>query len=518
MRTPTQSIDIIAEWGTTYLGQVIAIDSQSDEKSETIPSTQGQRHLSDVLRAFFEGLGYAATQDDYANLIVTVDSNLGEADVPAVAFMVHMDTSEGTEAVAQMETAPAWDGSRVVYPANERLTVSAERYPATRFFVGEDLLHGPGAAPIGLDDKLGMSELMTLARILRENPDLPHGRLLLIFRPDEEIGRMAAVEGLAAHLEAEGVRYGYTVDGITPFEVNVENFNAARALVSVPSGPVEAVGRRVDVRIHGVKSHGATAKAEGYLNATLVLARAMAHLSDVAQPVGFASDSLAETSADAAFLVADAAGEAALLAALRAELEPHAWRGAELIEVASGAPNGSERAGLDRVVRHLLTFLETPGVHPRLSEESDGHQGYSNPYFLSETDGHWQLHYRLRDFSPDGLTGRKDHVVRVCQASGLNADAAQIDDQYVNMGPDMAAFPELVEWAVKAMEPLGQTAITDPIRGGTGVDPFLSRGIPVANLGTGYFAPESEKELTSRQNIARHALWLTNLVQVIASP
>ena len=44
----------------------------------------------------------------------------------------------------------------------------------------------------------------------------------------------------------------------------------------------------------------------------------------------------------------------------------------------------------------------------------------------------------------------------------------------------------------------------------------IERNIPVANLGTGYFAPESEKELTSRQNIARHALWLAHLVQAIA--
>ena len=52
-----------------------------------------------------------------------------------------------------------------------------------------------------------------------------------------------------------------------------------------------------------------------------------------------------------------------------------------------------------------------------------------------------------------------------------------------------------------------------PIRGGTGVDPFLDKGVAVANLGTGYFAPESEKELTSLQNLAGHARWLVALVQ-----
>jgi di/tripeptidase len=70
-----------------------------------------------------------------------------------------------------------------------------------------------------------------------------------------------------------------------------------------------------------------------------------------------------------------------------------------------------------------------------------------------------------------------------------------------------------VDWPREAAAALGQQAPVLPIRGGTGVDPFLERGIPVANLGTGYFAPESEKEFTSLQLMARHALWLTLLVQ-----
>ena len=85
------------------------------------------------------------------------------------------------------------------------------------------------------------------------------------------------------------------------------------------------------------------------------------------------------------------------------------------------------------------------------------------------------------------------------------------------MGSVLSQYPELVTWAEAALTAIDQPAMKSPIRGGTGVDPFLERGIPVANLGTGYFAPESEKELTSKQNIARHALWLTHLVQVVTT-
>ena len=38
----------------------------------------------------------------------------------------------------------------------------------------------------------------------------------------------------------------------------------------------------------------------------------------------------------------------------------------------------------------------------------------------------------------------------------------------------------------------------------------------IANMGTGYFALESEKEFTSMQFLAGHARWLVALVKVVA--
>ncbi len=527
---PRQDLETLANWGTEYLNRVIAIDSQSDEESDTIPSSEGQRRLSDDLRSYFEELGYKAEQDPHANLIVTLPSNLPEGkDCPATAFMVHMDTSEGTQAVSSLETTPAWDGSKVRYPANDRLSVTAENYPATKYFLGEDLLYGPGAYPVGLDDKLGMAELMTLARVLKEDPAIGHGELILVFRPDEEIGRMEAVQGLAAELRRRGVRYGYTVDGITPFEINVENFNASRGRITIEGGPLElpaaAVGRLVTLDLRGVNTHGATAKPEGYLNSTVIAARAVKALADPDHivPVDLRSDPALECNARAVFLVRGESEndldrlQQTLTKAFEAEVKPHAWKGAAV------EPEGAEPAPADggdatdaarRLLAHVQTFLETPGVEPLLSEDSEGFQGYSNPYLVQRKDGALVLDYRLRDFSPEGLKQREDHLRSVAKATGL---AAEITAQYVNMGPELAKHPQLVEWAEEAMRALDMTPVKEPIRGGTGVDPFLEQGIPVANLGTGYFAPESEKELTSRQNLARHALWLTHLVQVIAN-
>lgn len=519
MKTPTTTLDTLADWGTNYLTQVIAIDSQSDESSETIPSSEGQRRLSAHLAEVFGAFGFATEQDDYANLIVTVPATEGLETTPALALMVHVDTAEGTLAVPQLVEVTAWDGGIISYPENSRLTVSAEHYAETRYFVGEDVLHGPGTAPVGLDDKLGMAELMTLARLLSEE-DIPHGPVLLVFRPDEEIGRMAAVEGLAVTLKDRGVRFGYTIDGLTPFEINVENFNASRGDLEVPRSPVdESPARCLRCAVYGVKSHGATAKAEGYLNAILIVSRALADLGprDDVQLSHFETNSASESDAEVVFaLFGDVeVAEGDLRRALDAQIAPHAGRGAHLVvEPVDSQPADT---GLAQILALVGRFVVAPGVSPILSEDSEESEGYSNPYALRPVGDGWGLSFRLRAFDEAELRAREAHLQEVVESGALASATLRISQQYVNMGPVLADYPELVDYATAALVPLGEPAVHAPIRGGTGVDPFLDQGIPVANLGTGYFAPESEKELTSRQNIARHALWLTYLVQAVAA-
>ena len=548
-----QSFAELCDLGAELLRRVIAIESQSDALSETIPSTEGQRKLSEYLAGYFTELGFSTTSDASANLLATVPGNIaGEA--PKVAFMVHIDTAEGTRAIPELNTLPAWDGGRIPYPENERLEVSVARYPETRVFLGQDLLFGPGQRAMGLDDKLGMAEMMLLAHILATNPDLPRPDMVLVGRPDEEIGRMAAVEGLADEFARRGVTHGYTVDGLDPFEINTENFYAAGAEVRFVGRPLAlaeaAVARVVTLLVEGAKSHGATAKAEGYFNATMAFVQAFPGLDPFARPgessesagsipVGFETDATAETSATLRFLLrADSeaqldSAQADLIGRFDKVLAPHGYKGAQ-VSLVSRESVPADRPVTDELIQlhaHLCAFVasgrsagesgelsgqsgEVP--EPLLSEHSDGYQGYSNPHFVRPTGepGRIELSYRLRDFTVENLSLRKKHVQRLADSAGL---AVEIADQYINMGPGLAAYPELVEWAERA----ARAALVDvkraPIRGGTGVDPFLARNIPIANLGTGYFAPESEKEFTSRQVLARTALWLTQLVQVIAT-
>ena len=508
------TLEELAALGTANLERVIAIDSQSREASETIPSSEGQVRLAAELATAFGELGLESRQDDNANLIVRIPASPGAEGAPSLALMVHMDTAEGTAAVPRLHVVPAWDGTLVRYPENDRLHVSVADYPQLAPYVGEDLLHGPGLCPVGFDDKLGMAELMTLAQVLAREPDVVHGDILLVFRPDEEIGRMEAVEGLAGELAAAGVRFGYTVDGLDRFEINSENFNAARAHVRF-TGATGGQRTGLIVRVDGVKSHGATAKAEGYRNATVIVTRALASLgwrSDIL-PVAWESSPATEVDAVVTFAVAEGAREA-LLGALEAEIAPHVRRGA-VITVVGEEPAVREGDAVLRALRHIARFLEVAVTHPVLSEHSAGHQGYSNPYAVHGDGAAATVEYRLRDFDPAALEARIADV-RAAAARDPEAAAVEVKHQYVNMGPALLPYPQLVAWAEEAGRRIDVATVRQPIRGGTGVDPFLAAGIPVANLGTGYFAPESEKELTTRQSLARHVRWLAELVQIVA--
>ncbi|MDH3284390.1 MAG: hypothetical protein OEQ13_06580 [Acidobacteriota bacterium] len=525
----------IAERCRRRLEEAVGIDSQSDERSERIPSSAGQEALAALVERRLSDAGAAVDRDRFGCVIASLPGRHAGRGAAPLALMVHLDTARGTAALSGLRVHESWSGDPIPYPARPDLRVGLETFPQTRAFLGHDLLLGPGDAPFGLDDKLGLAQMLTLAELLAEQEHASSPPLVLVARPDEEIGRMEAVRELAVTLAERGVRHGFTLDGILPFEINVENFNASSASLTFPSRPLATLPgpsavRVAEVGIGGVNTHGATAKAEGYRAATRLAAEIVAQLEESGAlprsivPISFASDALRDCDGRAAFVVGGEDGEEACRAwgllerALAETVGPHVPRGASW-SVSEPLPLDPGAHARDGSTLEMLRFVarllgDEPGFVVA-AEESSGREGYSAPYRALPAKGGVTLDVRLRDFEEQGLRRREEHVrglARSCE--GVELRVAQ---QYVNMGPHLGAHPLLVDWPRRAAALAGVEARVEPIRGGTGVDPFLEHGVAVANLGTGYFAPESEKEFTSLQMMARHVAWLFALVQVAAA-
>ena len=509
----------------SHLEAVVAVHSCSDETSTSVPSSQGQVELTQLLRKRFQNLGAVVEVDDYANIIARYPGRGKGLNQAPIALMIHLDTAHGTVAIPKLNQSPNWTGNSLKFERNPSLQVNTENYPSLNQFIGHNIVHGFGDAPFGLDDKLGLTHLLTLATLLNHSVEDAHNLkdldlppIWLIGRPDEEIGRDEALIGLAKKLQEAGVTRGYTIDGIEPFEVNIANFFAAKASYTMSPTSKQALplGVAIQISLGGVNTHGATAHAEGHRGAI----RWLTELWRATQEHGIRLcnyQASAERECDGILYLWAPHLEAGmqLRKAINKYVKPHIPRGASVSMEEWQVENPpSADLGLENMVNSLGKVLfDSKFAYPLLAEDSSGWEGYSHPAQLSLKNEAWTLTWRLRDFELEQLKTRATDLEQYYTLNNQSDAFFEWSRQYDNMAHRLESAPELITWACQGAEQLGLKAKVMPIRGGTGVDPFLDQGVMVANLGTGYFSPESEKEFTSIEFMIQHALWLLSLLQ-----
>lgn len=208
----------------------ISIDTQSDDNSETTPSTQKQFDLAHLLVEELKQLGLEdAAVDDKCYVMATLPANTGK-NVPVLGFIAHMDSAPDMPGVnINPRIIERYDGSDLVLNAGLKLTLSPKEFPELLEYKGQTLITTDGTTLLGADDKAGIAEIMTAVEYLVRHPEIEHGTIKIGFTPDEEIGR--GVD----HFDVKkfGAEYAYTMDGGGIGELEYENFNAAGAKIFV---------------------------------------------------------------------------------------------------------------------------------------------------------------------------------------------------------------------------------------------------------------------------------------------
>lgn len=210
----------------------VQIDTQSDESTGAVPSTEKQYNL---LRPLLDELTAIGAQDvtltDYATVLATIPATIPDpANVPVIAFMAHVDTApafSGTGVVPRVHRN--YNGGPITYPDAPGLVLSPEGSPYLAEKAGEDIITASGGTLLGADDKSGVAVVMTMAEALLVDPSIPHGTIRIVFTPDEEIGkgvRLLTPEDL-------GADFAYTLDGGEAGELSFETFSADKAVVTI---------------------------------------------------------------------------------------------------------------------------------------------------------------------------------------------------------------------------------------------------------------------------------------------
>ena len=239
----------------------IQFDTASDERSQTTPSTAKQLVLARALVEEMQEMGLQDVRVDECGYVYgCVPANAENR--PVIGLIAHMDTVDCVPTVPmRARIVENYDGGPVTLENGDVLDPAM--FPEIVSAKGKDLIVTDGITLLGADDKSGIAEILTACEQLLADPSIPHGKIMIGFTPDEEIGSGADHFDVAGF----GADFAYTVDGGAIGSIEYENFNAAAGHVVV----------------HGVSVHPGSAKNK-MRNAALVAMEFNAMLPAVERP------------------------------------------------------------------------------------------------------------------------------------------------------------------------------------------------------------------------------------------
>lgn len=166
-------------------------------------------------------------------------------------------------------------------------------------------------------------------------------------------------------------------------------------------------------------------------------------------------------------------------------------------------------AALAMEFHSMLPSAEVP-------EHTEGYEGF---YYLDHMEGDTEeatLDYIIRDHDREIFEQRKDRMEKITaylnEKYGAGSFLLELRDQYYNMKEIMKDHMHLIEDAAKAMEILGVTPVTEPIRGGTDGAILSFKGLPCPNLCTGGYNYHGRYEYASINEMETCAELLINIV------
>ena len=360
----------------------VTFDTQSDEASNTCPSTDKQKVLGEHLVAEMKAIGIEdAFMDENGYVYGTVP---GDPSLPTIGLIAHMDTAPQAPGANVKPRVVEFDGSDVCLNEELGMYLRAADYEYLNKCVGKHLVVTDGTTLLGADNKAGIAEIMACAEYLIRNKPR-HATLKIGFTPDEEIGRGADefdVDGFAAD-------YAYTVDGGELGGVEYETFNAAAAVV----------------KVKGLSIHPGAAKNK-------------------------------------------------LINASQVAMEFHA----------------------------MLPVHERP-------ESTEGYEGFCMLRDITSNIEEATMHYIIRDHDDEKFEEKKDRFYQIAvyldSIYGDGTVDVEMNDSYYNMRRQIEPVMYVVDRARAAMERLGITPYSVPVRGGTDGARLSYLGLPCPNLCTG---------------------------------
>jgi tripeptide aminopeptidase len=206
------------------LVRYVQIDTEADPNSETTPSSMKQKDLSKLLVEELKSMGIQdAEMDEWGYVYATIPATSSRENIPTICFCSHVDTAPDCSG---KDVKPLvhenYQGQPLVLPDDPSQIITTEKHQYLASKIGDDIITASGKTLLGGDDKAGVAIIMDFAQFMMQNTQIPHGKIRILFTPDEEIGR--GVDKV--DMKKLGADFGYTLDGGPLGSIEDETFSA----------------------------------------------------------------------------------------------------------------------------------------------------------------------------------------------------------------------------------------------------------------------------------------------------
>jgi tripeptide aminopeptidase len=168
-----------------------------------------------------------------------------------------------------------------------------------------------------------------------------------------------------------------------------------------------------------------------------------------------------------------------------------------------------------KIAGDILSALPKDSLSP---ETTEGMEGFIHPTQISGIQESVKLDFIIRDFTVFGLHDKEAYLQNIVNQVLANYPNSTVDfkvvEQYRNMKEVLVNHPQVVEFALEAIEQAGLKAEKRSIRGGTDGSRLSFMGLPCPNIFAGEHAFHSKLEWVSVQDMEKATQVIINLVQI----
>ncbi|MDR0899195.1 MAG: peptidase T [Lactobacillaceae bacterium] len=206
----------------------VKVNTKSDEFSQTVPSDPKEVAFLKDLAEELKEIGFSnvrTLKDGY--VFAEVPATPGKENVDAIGFISHVDTADFNSENVNPQVVTDYDGQSVV-KLNDEYSLDPEVFSSLKKYKGHTLITTDGTTLLGADDKAGVSEIIAAGEYMLNHPEFEHGKVVVAFGPDEEIG----IGADNFDTKEFGAKFAYTMDGGPLGELEWETFSGAGATLT----------------------------------------------------------------------------------------------------------------------------------------------------------------------------------------------------------------------------------------------------------------------------------------------